>query len=265
MAEPDIELSDEGSTAFTLSAPTWSCLLNYTSVQPLPLFSFPSSLLNLIRESADAVCAQLMWNQFKATHKNLLSLLLSHTYTKGVVCAICQTCRDPFLLILCLYISKQGTAGESWALHIIMGQQLWAEWCLQNDSRFRRAFSWKRQWGPLSCCFCYCIRLLKQQWQHVRTEEIQQSVTVVTILCAEFFKSRPLLDIIKKITLLWILQQFVSGIVFPQKNKAWFPSLKLEKVTHTHMHTLLLLYWKTQKIYSNFWTQDVSYLKWNYI
>lgn len=38
--------------------------------------------------------------------------------------------------------------------------------------------------------------------QRVRTEEIQQAVTVVTVLCAEFFKNRPLLDIIKKITLL---------------------------------------------------------------
>lgn len=219
MAEPDIELSDEGSTAFTLSAPTWSCLLNYTSVQPLPLFSSPSSLLNLIRESADAVCAQLMWNQFKATHKNLLSLLLSHTYTKGVVCAICQTCRDPFLLILCLYISKQGTAGESWALHIIMGQQLWAEWCLQNDSRFRRAFSWKRQWGPLSCCFCYCIRLLKQQWQRVRTEEIQQAVTVVTVLCAEFFKSRPFWTLLRKLRCCEYCSNLCLVLFFHRKTK----------------------------------------------
>lgn len=58
--QPDIEQRDEGRTASPLSAPAHSCLLNYTSVQPLPLFSLPSSLPNLIRESADAVCARLM-------------------------------------------------------------------------------------------------------------------------------------------------------------------------------------------------------------
>lgn len=120
------ELGDEGSTASPLSAPVWSCLLNYTSVQPLSLFSIPSSLHNLIRESADAVHARLMWNQFKATHKNLVSLLLflslslslsqTHTHMEGVVCAI----RDgetppPLLVTICLYESQQGAAAdESW-------------------------------------------------------------------------------------------------------------------------------------------------------
>lgn len=49
-----------GSIASPLSPCVWSRLLNYTSVQPLPLFSLPSSLPNLIRESADAVCACFM-------------------------------------------------------------------------------------------------------------------------------------------------------------------------------------------------------------
>lgn len=63
LACPDIELRGEGSTASPLCAPAWSCLLNYTSVQPWPFLLSPS-LLNLIRESAESVCDQLMRNQF---------------------------------------------------------------------------------------------------------------------------------------------------------------------------------------------------------
>lgn len=104
MPWPDIEPRDEGSTASPLSAPAWSCLLNYTSVQLLPLFSLPSSLLNLIRESADAVCARLMWNQFKASHKKFgvsFALSLTHTRTPSV-CVICLKVRDPRRVIICI-------------------------------------------------------------------------------------------------------------------------------------------------------------------
>lgn len=102
-------------------------------------FPFPSSLFNLIRESADAVCARLMWNQFKVSHKNLVSLLLSSTHThthRNTEHVVCDSrAWDPLLGIICI---KQ---------------------CLRLDPRHQNVC--KRL-----CGYTTCKQLLRQRHQH---------------------------------------------------------------------------------------------------
>lgn len=86
---PHVQLRDENRTASSLSASSLSCWFNYTSVQPLRLFSLLSCLFNLIRESADAVCPAHVKIISKYALKKRVSPFLPGVHNKKTWC-VCQ-------------------------------------------------------------------------------------------------------------------------------------------------------------------------------